>query len=942
MTITKGFAQDDSKGCRMLKLSWTLTLLGLLTFLLPAVANAVPLTYNLSGVTFSDGGTASGSFQYDAVTNAYSNVNIMTAGGSRSGATYHSVSGGFAPDSSGILLVTMAGAGQTGLPGLALFFSPVLNGAGGMSTLTGEEADCVDPECTMPSGTMRTITAGTVSAGAAATPKTWYLRNFTFADGATATGSFVFDASTHSFSSVNIATTTATRTGATYNTLSTGLNPDATGALFDTSASPNQTGLPGVSMLFSSPLTGAGGTSSVTGQEADCTDPGCSTPTGTMRLITAGIVTTNPADMTITKTHVGNFRQGDISDTYTLTVTNSGGIASSGMVSVSDTVPSGLTAIGIGGSNWSCVQPAGPCTRSDALAAGGSYEPLTMTVNVAGNAPSSVINIATVSGGLEVNTSNDTANDPTTINPAPDLTISKTHVGNFNQGQTGATYTITVSNSGSGPTSGAVSVSDTVPSGLTATAISGTNWNCTQPAGPCTRSDAKAAGGSYEPITLTVNVAGNAPSSVTNIATVSGGLEANTSNDTANDPTTINNSPGGIINFSASNYAVSESANFVTLTANRTGNTSGAATVDYATSDDSGPGSGPCVNGVASSRCDFTSAFGTLKFAPGDTQKTFVVLITQDTYTSVPLLSFNVTLSNLTGGAVFGTPSSATVTVTDAANSLPPNAIDDTTLFVRQQYHDFLNREPDASGLAFWKNNIDQCNDPANRAPGQSLAQCLDVQRINTSAAFFLSIEFQNSGMLVRNFYVAALNRPATNNMPAFVEFERDAQAVARGVIVDPNNNAWQAVLNANRTAFMNDFVMRAEFVGLYPTTDTPTQYVDKLYLHAGITPSASERSNAIAEFGGAGTAADPAARGRALLDVTQNATFQSAQMNKAFVQMQYLGYLRRNPNDAPDSDFTGYNFWLNKLNAFNGNFVQAEMVKAFISSSEYRRRFGP
>ena len=56
----------------------------------------------------------------------------------------------------------------------------------------------------------------------------------------------------------------------------------------------------------------------------------------------------------------------------------------------------------------------------------------------------------------------------------------------------------------------------------------------------------------------------------------------------------------------------------------------------------------------------------------------------------------------------------------------------------------------------------------------------------------------------------------------------------------------------------------------------------------------------------------------------------------------QYFGYLRRNPNDAPDGNFDGYNFWLNKLNSFNGNFIQAEMVKAFLSSSEYRRRFGP
>ena len=539
MTITEGFAHDDSKGCRMLKLSWTL--LGLLMFLLPAGANAVPLTYNLSGVTFSDSGTASGSFQYDAVTNAYSNVNIITTnGGSRSGATYNSVSGGFAPDSGGILLVTMAGAGQTGLPGLALFFSPVLNGAGGMSTLTGEEANCVDPECTMPSGTMRTITAGTVSAGAAATPMTWFLTGFTFADGATATGSFVFDASTHSFSSVNIATTTATRTGATYNTLSTGLIPDATGALFDTSVAPNQTGLPGFFMFFSSPLTGAGGTSTVTGKEADCADPGCSTPTGTMRLITAGTVTTNTPDMTIVKTHVGNFNQGQTGATYTITVTNSGNAPTSGMVSVSDAVPSGLTATGISGTNWNCTLGTVSCTRNSVLAASASYEPITLTVNVAGNAASSVTNTATVSGGGELNTANDTANDQTTINPSPDLTIIKTHVGNFNQGQTGATYTITVTNSGNAPTSGMVSVSDTVPSGLTATAISGTNWNCTQPSGPCTRSSVLAAGGSYEPITLTVNVAGNAAASVTNIATVSGGGEFNTSNDTANDATTIN------------------------------------------------------------------------------------------------------------------------------------------------------------------------------------------------------------------------------------------------------------------------------------------------------------------------------------------------------------------------------------------------------------------
>jgi len=129
-------------------------------------------------------------------------------------------------------------------------------------------------------------------------------------------------------------------------------------------------------------------------------------------------VASGPPDMTITKIHAGNFTQGQTGATYTVTVTNSGGLATSTTVSVSDTVPAGLTATGIAGTNWTCTQPAGPCSRSDVLASGASYPPLTLTVNVLANAPASVTNSATVSGGGETNTGNDTANDPTTITPA--------------------------------------------------------------------------------------------------------------------------------------------------------------------------------------------------------------------------------------------------------------------------------------------------------------------------------------------------------------------------------------------------------------------------------------------------------------------------------------------------------------------------------------------
>jgi Calx-beta domain/FG-GAP-like repeat/Domain of unknown function (DUF4214) len=385
-----------------------------------------------------------------------------------------------------------------------------------------------------------------------------------------------------------------------------------------------------------------------------------------------------------------------------------------------------------------------------------------------------------------------------------------------------------------------------------------------------------------------------------------------------------------VVTLSQANYNVNESTGFVTITVNRTGDLSFPISVNYATED---TGSFDCSilnSGLASSRCDFGLTLGTLIFAPTETQKTFIIPITQDSHTEGPEM-FTVNLSK--SDATLGEPSSATVTITDGTTPLPSNASDDTEAFVRQQYRDFLNREADPAGLAFWTAEINNCTPKP---------QCTAIMRINTSAAFFLSIEFQTTGNLVRSCYVAALDRPATNNMPAFEEFERDTQAMQRGLIVDPTNNAWETVLDNNRQAFLRDFVTRAEFIGSYPTTDTPMQYVDKLYLHAGITPSADERANAIAEFGNATTAEDAVARGRVLLDVTQNTTFFLREINRSFVQMQYFGYLRRNPNDAPDRDFEGFNFWLGKLIQFNGNFQDAEMVQAFISSGEYRRRFGP
>ena len=183
--------------------------------------------------------------------------------------------------------------------------------------------------------------------------------------------------------------------------------------------------------------------------------------------------------------------------------------------------------------------PTGTITVSDGTDTCTITLPAT-SCNLTSTTPGAKTLTATYNGdGVNFNASPPSAGAPHTVNALPDMTITKTHSGNFQRGQSGVQYTITVTNSGGSPTSATVSVVDTLPAGLTATAISGAGWSCTLGTLTCTRSDALAASASYPAITLTVNVANNAAASVTNTATVSGGGETNNANDTANDPTTI-------------------------------------------------------------------------------------------------------------------------------------------------------------------------------------------------------------------------------------------------------------------------------------------------------------------------------------------------------------------------------------------------------------------
>jgi CSLREA domain-containing protein len=258
------------------------------------------------------------------------------------------------------------------------------------------------------------------------------------------------------------------------------------------------------------------------------------------------------------------------------------------------------------------------------------------------------------------------------------------------------------------------------------------------------------------------------------------------------------------------------------------------------------------------------------------------------------------------------------------------NPLDTTEYFVRQQYLDFLGREPDEAGFNFWVNNIESCGENA---------QCRQAKRIDTSAAFFLSIEFQQTGYLVYKSYQAAYGDLPNAPVPIRLsEFKPDTAEIGNGVVV--NQAGWETVLENNKRAFVTEFVQRPGFTAAFPTTMTPMEFVDRLFTNAGVTPSANDRTSAINEFGSATTSSDAVARGRALRRVAENSALAQREFNAAFVLMQYFGYLRRDANSGPDADFSGYTFWLDKLNAFDGNFRNADMVKAFLVSGEYRGRF--
>jgi hypothetical protein len=391
-------------------------------------------------------------------------------------------------------------------------------------------------------------------------------------------------------------------------------------------------------------------------------------------------------------------------------------------------------------------------------------------------------------------------------------------------------------------------------------------------------------------------------------------------------PTLVAHAAGpSVVRFDAATYNVNEDMTFKTITVLRTGDISGPATVDYTT------------GGVtASQRTDYTFAVGTLHFGANESSKSFDVLISEDIKLE-GTETLTVTLSNGTGQALLGTPSTASVVIADDAIETGQNPIDFRDIFVGQHYHDFLARQADAAGQNFWEGEIASCGN--NNA-------CINDRRTNVSAAFFLSIEFQQSGYFVIRAHKAAFG--SGPSIPRYLPFLKDQRRIGDGVIV--GNTGWEALLEANRQAFLEEFVSRPEFVTDFPQGQNAFTYVDTLFGNAGALPTGSERQAAVNAYGSGNTLGRAAAL-KSVID--SNAVFDR-QYNPAFVLMQYFGYLRRDPDDAPDNNFAGFNFWLDKMNQVSvpgenirnddvalNRVKRADMVESFLVSGEYRARFG-
>jgi hypothetical protein len=343
------------------------------------------------------------------------------------------------------------------------------------------------------------------------------------------------------------------------------------------------------------------------------------------------------------------------------------------------------------------------------------------------------------------------------------------------------------------------------------------------------------------------------------------------------------------------------------ITVTRTGNSSGAASVNYSTVDDEA--AVRCdyqVNnhGVAYARCDYATTIDTLRFAAGETSKTFAIPLVDDAHVEGSE-TVQLVLSSAQG-AILGAQQTATLTITDNDTAGSSNPIDSSPFFVRQQYLDFLSREPEPSGFQAWLNVLNNCSDVNNNAA---------CDRNTVSSSFFRSQEFQLKGLFVFKFYQTTLNR-----LPTYAEISSDMRKVT-GETSDE--------VFAKRDAFAQAWVQRQEFKDRFQNLNN-NDFVDRLMKNVGVEQLTGSvtRETLLNDL-----ITSRKTRAEVVRAMVEHPDVDAAEYNAAFVAMQYYGYLRRAPEPG------GYQNWLNYLNANPTDF--RTMVNGFMNSVEYRLRFG-
>jgi hypothetical protein len=393
---------------------------------------------------------------------------------------------------------------------------------------------------------------------------------------------------------------------------------------------------------------------------------------------------------------------------------------------------------------------------------------------------------------------------------------------------------------------------------------------------------------------------------------------------------TIINDDAPTVSFKDGSYVFNEGGARAVVTISRGGDRRLPASVKFQTVDD--PAAVPCdpaakradgteyPQGAAYARCDYATTVETLSFAANEAEKQIAIPLIDDAHPDgVETLQLRLSEPH---GASLGPRPEAALTITDNDSAGQPNPVGMTPFFVRQQYLDFLSREPEAGEP--WSGVLNGCPDVNNTDPASPSAGC---DRILVSQSFFQSAEFQLKGFYSYLFYRVAFGR-----RPEYSEIIPDMRSLA---------GATGAEVFARRTVYATAITQRPEFAALYGQV-TNQQYVEALLGRHSLQQITTEDP---ANFEGTAQVTltrqqlidalnnNTLTRAQALRAVVQSSEVDAAEYHGAFVSMQYYGYLRRTPEQS------GYGAWLRVIKQDPNNI--RVMVNGFVNSREYRLRFG-